>query len=363
MFAYYLLVGAPLLMALLMYSLKYTYRLDRMPYQKEVIRAFFLVYFLLLAFRAESVGADTWNYLSKFRNARYETWTEHVFSRTSEHGYAFLTKLVAAVTGSEQVFLIVVALITVYPIAKLYMEESESPVLTISLYLILPMFQMAFSGLRQSIAIAFIPAAYRCIRERKRFLFLLVIWIASLFHSSAWVMLALYPVYHARISRKSLIWVVPALAALVLFRTQIFLLMYSVILRVFGEREIGIEETGATSMLLLFAIILTFSYVFLGKTDEETGGQRNILILSVAVQSFALVNRLAMRVNYYYLIFLPLLLPKVIRRIPGKNKWFAALAEFVCCAYFLFYFFRTAHSVMGSGGSLGIFPYIPFWSA
>lgn len=363
MFAYYLLAGAPLLMALLMYSLKYRYRLDRMPYPKEVIRIFFLIYFLLLAFRAESVGADTWNYLSKFQNARCSTWTEHVFSRTSEQGYALLTKLISTITGSEQVFLAVIALITVYPIAKLYMEESESPVLTISMYLILPMFQMAFSGVRQAMAIAFVPAAYCCIQERKWVRFLLVVWIASLFHQSAWVMLVLYPVYHARISRKSLIWVIPVLAVLVLFRTQIFLLLYSVILWVFGEREIGVEETGATSMLMLFTIILVFSYLFLGETDEETSGQRNILILSVAVQSFALVNRVAMRVNYYYLIFLPLLLPKVIRRIPSKNKWFATLVEFVCCVYFLVYFFRTAHSVKGSGGSLGIFPYVPFWNA
>lgn len=363
MFAYYLLVGAPLLMALLMYSLKYKYRLDRLPYQKEVIQVFFLIYFLLLAFRAESVGADTWNYLSKFQNARYATWTEHVFSRTSEHGYAFLTKLVATFTGSEQFFLAVVALITVYPIAKLYMEESESPILTISMYLILPMFQMLFSGLRQGIAMAFIPAAYCCVRERKPLKFLAVTLVASLFHKSAWVMLALYPVYHAKISRKTLIWVIPALAALLIFRTQIFLILYSVMLQVFGMEEIGVVETGATSMLMLFSIILAFSYLFLGETDEETSGQRNILILSVAVQSFALVNRLAMRINYYYLIFLPLLLPKVIRRIPGKNKWFAQLVEFVCCAYFLFYFFRKAGSSVGGTGSLGIFPYVPFWNA
>lgn len=360
MFAYYLLVGVPLLMALLMYSLKYTYRLDRMPYPKEVIRVFFLIYFLLLAFRAEPVGADTWNYLSKFQNARYSTWTEHVFSRTSEHGYAFLTKLVASVTGSEQIFLTVIALITVYPIAKLYMEESESPILTISLYLILPMFQMLFSGLRQAIAIAFIPAAYRCIKERKLLKFLIVVWIASLFHSSAWLILVLYPIYYARIPRKALIWVVPVLGAVVVFRAQIYLLLFSAMNYLFYAEYAAVEETGASSMLILFAIILVFSYLFLGKTDEETSGQRNILILSVVVQSFALVNRGVMRVNYYYLIFLPLLLPKVIRRIPGKNKWFAGLVEVACCAYFLFAFFRKALSGVDS---LQIFPYIPFWNA
>ena len=360
MFAYYLLVGVPLLMALLMSSLKYTYQLNETPYQKEVIRSFFLIYFLLLACRAETVGADTWNYLSKFRVACDSTWTEYVGGRTSEWGYAIFTKLISSITRSSQIFLLIVALITVCPLAKLYMEESEAPVLTISLYLILPMFQMQFSGLRQAIAMAFIPSVYRCIKEREKIRFLLVVWIASLFHQSAWVMLVLYPVYHARIPRKALIWVVPALAAIVVFRTSIFMVLFSVMRLVFSEDSVVIEETGATSMLMLFVIILAFSYWFLGETDEETSGQRNILVLSVAVQSFAMVNRLAMRVNYYFLLFLPLLLPKVIRRIPGRNKWFASLVEFACCAYFLIYFLRKANS--GVGG-LEIFPYVPFWNA
>ena len=174
MFAYYLLVGVPMLLALLMYSIKYTHQLNRSPYQREVIRAFFMIYFLLLAFRAEEIGADTWNYLSKFRNAKTTKW--------SDPGYDLLELLIHSITDSERIFLSVIAFITVYPIAKLYMEESESPVLTISLFLILPMFQMLFSGLRQAVAMAFVPAAYRCIQERKLLKFLILVWLASFFH-------------------------------------------------------------------------------------------------------------------------------------------------------------------------------------
>lgn len=360
MFAYYLLVGIPLLLALLMHSVKYTYQLNRPPYQREVIRAFFLIYFLLLALRSEGIGLDTWNYLDKFRTARALTWTEYVFGRSSEHGYAFLTKLIGCVTGNEQVFLAVIAFITVYPIAKLYMEESEAPVLTICTYLVLPMFQLLFSGLRQATAMAFIPAIYGCIRERRGIRFVTLVLAASFFHTSAWVMLLLYPVYHARIPRKALIWVAPVLMAIVVFRRQIYMLMFTLMNYAFYAEYAVSEETGAYSMLLLFAIILIFSYAFLGKTDEETSGLRNILILSVAVQSFAMVNRVVMRVNYYYLLFLPLLLPKVIRRIPYKNKWFGSLVEFACCAYFLITVFRKAHSGIDS---MELFPYIPFWNS
>lgn len=360
MFAYYLLVGVPLLLALLMYSIKYTYRLNRVPYTKEILRGFFLIYFLLLAFRSAEIGADTWNYLSKFQSARQSTWIEYVFSRSSEQGYAFFAKLISCFTDSEQLFLTIIAAITIYPIAKLYMEESESPLLTIGLFLVLPMFQMLFSGLRQAIAMAFLPAAYHCIRERRLFKFLIVVWMASLFHTSAWVLLLLYPVYHARIPRSALIWVVPVLAAIIVFRRQLYMLLFTLLASAFYEEHGIIVETGATSMLLLFSIILVFSYLFLGSTDEETSGQRNVLILSIAVQTFSMVNRVAMRVNYYYLLLLPLLLPRVIRRIPSKNKWFASLVEFVCCVYFLVYFFRTAHN---GADTLGIYPYIPFWNA
>lgn len=358
MFAYYLLVGAPLLLALLLYGMKRTYRLEKVPYQSKILGLFFLIYFCLLAFRSPVTGVDTWNYLAKFRTAGNISWAQYLNGKTSEVGFSVLTKLIASFTANEQIYLSIMALLTVYPLAKMYMEKSESPILTISFYLILPMFAMLFSGLRQSMAMTFVPWVYECVRDKKKIKFIVLVWIATLFHKSAWLMLLFYPVYHANITRKALLWVAPALLLVFVFNDQLYMSIIAVANELYSERYGETTATGAYSMLFLFAIILIFSYFFLGNTDEETTGQRNILVLSVGLQCFALVNTIAMRMNYYFLLILPLLLPKVIRRIPYKNKWFANMVEIVCCAYFLYYFMDKA---LSGQSAFGIYPYIPFW--
>lgn len=360
MFAYCFLLAVPLLLALILYGIKRTYRLNQMPYQEKIIEVFFVIFFFMLAFRGSTVGADTWNYLAKFRAARSSSWLEFLDTSTSETGFALLTKLISEFTGSEQIYLTVIALITVLPIARLYTQESESPILTISLYVILPMFSMLFSGLRQAIAMAFVPLAYQYVKDRRLLRFLITVWIASMFHRSAWLLLALYPVYHMKISRKSLLWVIPLLLGIYVFNDQIYTLATRLLSRLLAEEFSETGATGAYSMLILFSMILIFSYVFLGDADEETIGQRNILVLSVGLQCFALVNTIAMRMNYYFLLFLPLLLPKVIKRISNRNKWFGYAVQFVCCAYFIYYYLEKAYS--GESG-VSIYPYIPFWAA
>lgn len=358
MFAYYLLVGAPLLLALLLYGMKRTYRLEKVPYQSKILGLFFLICFCLLAFRASNIGSDTSNYLSQFYVARNMSWRDYLREKSSEIGFTVLTKLISEISGSGQFYLAIIAFLSVYPLAKLYREESESPILTISLYLILPMFAMQFSGLRQAVAMAFVPLAYSYVKTKRWGRFLAVVLIATLFHKSAWLILLLYPTYHINISRKALLWAIPALFLVYMFNEQIYVGLIAIANNLYSDRYAETTETGAYSMLFLFAIILFFSYLFLGDTDVETKGQRNILFLSVAIQCFALVNRVAMRMNYYFLLFLPLLLPKVIRRIPYKNKWFASMVEIVCCAYFLYYFMDK---MLSGQSAFGIYPYIPFW--
>lgn len=358
MTAYYLLTGVPVLLALLMYEIKRVYRLERPPYQRAVIWSFFGIYFFLMACRASVVGIDTWNYLSKFQTARHTGWVEYVSASSSE-GFALLTKLISAVTGSEQVFLAVTSLLIIFPIAKLYAEKSESPLLTISLFLVLPVFSMFFSGMRQSLAIALVPLAFRYVQEKKPWRFLLVVVLATTFHKSAWLILLLYPVYYMNITRKALLWAVPLLVLVYVFNDQIYLAIVNVSYYVFAQRYSYTGATGAYSMLVLFVILLAFSYMFLGDTDEEATGLRNILVLTVGIQCFALINNIAMRMNYYFLVFLPLLLPKVIRRMSGRNKWFAGIVEFVCCVYFFYYFLQKAYTAQGG---FNIFPYVPFWN-
>jgi hypothetical protein len=81
------------------------------------------------------------------------------------------------------------------------------------------------------------------------------------------------------------------------------------------------------------------------------------LLLALIIQMFAPLHALAMRMSYYYLIFIPLLLPKIIRYRSKRWNQVAVLGRHVMVVIFFLYFFASAYS----GGALRVFPYHFFW--
>ena len=117
--------------------------------------------------------------------------------------------------------------------------------------------------------------------------------------------------------------------------------------------------SGANTMLVLFLVFTVFAFLIPDESalDSETIGLRNFLLLSVVLQMFVSLNSVAMRTNYYYIIFIPLLLPKIISSSSERWSHVALLARHVMVVFFLLYFFYNAYT----GESLDVVPYHFFW--
>ena len=114
-------------------------------------------------------------------------------------------------------------------------------------------------------------------------------------------------------------------------------------------------------MLLLFTAFAIFAFLVPDESqlDAETIGLRNFLLLSLVIQMFAPLHVLAMRMNYFYIIFIPLLLPKIIACRSKRWNQVAVLGRHVMVAFFLIYFFAGAFR----GSALHVWPYHFFWEA
>ena len=114
-------------------------------------------------------------------------------------------------------------------------------------------------------------------------------------------------------------------------------------------------------MLILFAIFAVFVFVIPDDSaiDDETIGLRNFLLLSLMIQMFAPLHNLAMRMKYYYIIFIPLLLPKAIACRSKRWNQIALLGRHSMVVFLLIYFFINAYS----GSNLRVFPYHFFWES
>lgn len=322
--------------------------------RKAALIAFFSILLFLLAFKGMSVGNDSYNYLYKFNVFGHASW-QKVFTLTPEPAYNVLNKLVYLVTHEYLALQIVVAVIIILPVAIYYVRESEMPILTIALLLIQSNFSMFFSGYRQCIAISLGIIAFEFVKRKKIIFFLLIVILAYLFHNSAFMLLFLYPLYHIKINKNRLIIVVPVVLAIFIFNRQIFNWIKVLFSDVF---DIKLHATGAYMMLVLFLIFTVMSFLFPSKDcdDKDLFGLRNYMILALVIQMFASLHPLAMRMGYYFTIFIPILIPKVIK---SSVRWrqIAYVSAVVMSGFFIVYFFINTPS----HNALGIYPYHFYW--
>ncbi len=321
---------------------------------KASIIIFFVVLFFLTAFRSIRVGADTSNYALMFR--RFSAWSFERNLKYKEPAFALLCKIISLFTHNYQVLVITVSVITIIPVAIVYVKEIEYPMTTIALLLSTSNFYMFFSGMRQSIAISLGMIAFLFVRKKKLIPFLLIVCLAFLFHRTALILFLMYPIYHIRIVKKSLLYVIPSMIVIYIFNKPIFGFLQGIISDYEG---VGDAETGAFTMLFLLIAFSAFAFIIPkdSELDDDTIGMRNFLLMATVVQMFVPLNTFVMRMGYYYMIFMPLVIPKVIVNTSIRWRQFAISFHYIFLVFFTIRFFTSAQSM----NALNIFPYTFFW--
>jgi len=331
-------------------------------YQKKMafsISLFFVIMTLLIMLRHESVGNDTKNYIYIFNRFSSSSWTK-LTQQGLEIGYTYYCKIVSLVYREPQFFLAVTAMVVSAMIFPTYKRLCIDASLTIVLFCTMSTFVLMFSGIRQMLAISIGFIAYEFTQKKRPIPFILTVMVAIAFHTSAFMLIFMYPLYHAKITKKWLLAVVPGLVVVFIFNEQIFSVL-NLVLERYTKYDGSIKQTGAYTMIILFAIFLAFAFVIPdeSKLDEETVGLRNFLIFALVLQMFAPLHMLAMRMNYYYIIFIPLLMPKIIACRSNRWSQVAIMSRYIMVSFFLIYFFVQAFR----GGSLNVFPYHFFWES
>lgn len=335
------------------------YHIDYQKRNKTALAFFFVLLTVLVMLRHERIGSDTRNYIYYFEKYSRTEW-RYLGDVGLELGYVVFNKVVSLISKNPQTYLAVAAIIVSAMIYPTYKRLNIDASLTIVLFCIMSTFVMMFSGIRQMLAVGIGFIAYDFTRRKKPVPFALTVLLALLVHTSGFMLAFMYPLYHAKITKKWLYVVVPVLAAVFVFNRQIFTAL-SMILERFTKYSGSVSSTGAYTMLFLFFAFAVFAFLIPNETqlDEETIGMRNFLLLSLAIQMFAPLHTLAMRMNYYYIIFIPLLLPRIIACRSRRWNQVAILGRHVMVGFFLLYFFASA----SRGGNLNVFPYHFFWES
>ena len=331
MTVYYLLFAALLATALLMHG-------ERKGNIKFIYLAMLMVFCVYGLRDAYSVGVDsTTSYLVGFKDIADKEWSEMPtlsdwFSNDGEKNEEFvgrdrniandwLMKLVSDLTdGDYQIYTMVVAAFVTLAWTHFIRRFSPSPVQSILYYFGLLYFTLQVSALKQSLAMAVILFSFDAVVDRKLLRFLILVWIASLFHFPALVFLPAYWISNLKLEKSYLIFLAALFLITYLFRDRLAELMTDT------YYDTAITEHSsmrflANKVIVMIVIIVAALIIRPPSADDRRYGSLLMLIgVSAVIQTFAGYSNIFERLADYYFQFAVVFIPMIFEDVKTKRK-------------------------------------------
>lgn len=337
------------------------------PYTKDKKKSFlfltFLAIWLIQALRGESVGLDTDQYTLAFIRVRYGR-----YSGRWEFLFSLLMKILSKSFESPQILFIISSFLIISGIfIFIYynVDDWKTAFWPVFLFIVLTQYFSTMNLIRQSLAMAVGCNVYTVLRRnqsKNRFIISAVlIALATLFHSSGLVCALLVLPFVITIKRKTIVvgtFVTLGILNLFPYVLRGFLMILPRYSRYIGGR---LDTAGSSGVYNLIGLIEFLIIVFcLLCFDPEKEENKEVYRLSfVILFSLALIIMqrrisLAMRLGYYFELFLILLIPEFVQRWNVRLRLPLKMGIYLLgWAYFIYQ--------MTVSSARGCVPYVFFW--
>lgn len=291
-----------------------------------------ILFTLISAFRSYNVGTDSRMYIGEFFKVE-EILFSDIGTLRLEKGYITLYKIIDIFTNNYQWVFIVTSIIINYSMYKFIKKYSENYAFSSLLYFSLNIYFAYMCIIRQGIALAIILLGFDYIINKKYLTFLLLCLFASLFHTSAIIMIILIPLrmlnFKATLNNVLLISVCGSVIS-ILISKPIFMIFANLLTdyNKYIGHSIYFEKSLITAPLytIFNFILLIMPFIIFKKEKMEAILKENrdinfiVLILCVAtIISAASINiSILSRLFYYLNIFNIIYVTNLIEK--SKNK-------------------------------------------
>ncbi|MBQ7725741.1 MAG: EpsG family protein, partial [Clostridia bacterium] len=271
-----------------------------------------------------------------------------------EYGFIVFNKLLSLLFTDQQIYIVVMSLLSLAPVLAVLYHESDYPFDSLVIYLGIPVVLICFSAIRQALAVSVCTVAFLFVRRKRLLPFLLLVLLAMQFHRTAFIFSAAYPLYHVRLDKRLQTVSILLIPLVYLVRVPVF----NYFGRLFRPDAV-MEDTGSYTLFLIFFMIYVFTVFFGDEDDAREGGYRTLFLMVCLFQAFACISNIAMRVGYYYMPYLPLLLTRLLRVFPeGKERLMVRTAIILSFAVFGYYTFYISRDTWVQAS-----PYLFFWQS
>jgi len=271
----------------------------------------FIPLFIVSAFRGNSVGTDTSNYIKGFRIIADKEISAALSEIRWEDGYVYLNKLVSLFTKNGQGIIIVTSFITLFGLFYVIKKYSKNVLFSIYLFIFFYYYFITFNLVRQYLAIGVLMFAYDQMIKRNFIKYVLLVLAAASFHQLAILLLPLYFLYGIRLNIKKLLIITLSFSLIIILIDKVMALgfelfpMYTMYFNTKYMQEGGMLTTVISGAVSLFALFIKLT----SDTDEEYDFLMVLVLMSLLSSALSmkitLFNRLTYYFNIYYILFIP----------------------------------------------------------
>lgn len=254
--------------------------------------------FLFSAFRLE-VGCDWTGYLNIFQLSDQTPW--QILVLAFDPGFMLMNKLVVAL-GLPYTFVNVASSVVFFGGIHFLAKQQPNPLAFLTFTFPVMILNLPMSALRQGMAVGLICMAFVFFIRNQKVRYLILVILASSFHSSAIIFVVFIPLAGAEFTRKKL----------AIFFTLMVVVVVFLAMRPVGQQAIEryVDSTrqsnGAIFRILYLAIPCLFFLIFMRKAWKERSPQDYTLVVMGSLMFFlsaavvAISTTVGDRLAYYF---------------------------------------------------------------
>lgn len=293
---------------------------------------YIIILTIMSAFRGPEVGNDTDEYIRIF-----DVCQQPFFLETSryEHGYIWLNRFLRSFTDNSQILFIVYSLFVYFSIGRFISKYSKNKWLSVFMLLAYGFFSSSFTLVRQGITLGILLFSFDYIISGRKLKFLILIILASLFHSTSLLFIFAYLARYIRPSVKK--FVISILIGLVAL--SIFSFLLDSMFKLFPMYEhyksrsyIGDAGIANLFYIIISSLILVYSYLVLYKREGKSivssaeikiDNTAMILVMfAIVIYILSMKANIMDRIGIYYNIYSIILLPNAINALNNYNRFY-----------------------------------------
>ncbi|WP_048727054.1 EpsG family protein [Carnobacterium sp. 1290_CSPC] len=229
--------------------------------KKLYLLIIFLILALISGLRDKSVGLDTYNYTDLFfKYIDTNKLTTSFQNIRLEKGYILLNYIIGIFTDNAQAVLMISSLFINYSFARLIYKYSNNVAISTVIYIIF-FYQSTMNTMRQYIALSIFFFGIDYLLKNEKLKYLLIVVLASQFHSSAWILIVLIIVTFGSIMQNRKVLLLLSVGSIIVMNyfnelLEIFVRIFPVYQRLLVSDLYTSESQISILWMIIYAAIL-----------------------------------------------------------------------------------------------------------